>query len=99
MKTQRRIAALILVLLVAALSCTQSALIGVGGANIAQAATAATVTVSGTQWGISTCYLGATEGNVRFNINDLTDIGYNTYRVYGGMQRWEGVDDDGVYGS
>lgn len=68
-------------------------------APIAHAVTNATVTVSGTQWGISTSYLGATEGNVRFNVGDLTDIGYNTYRVYGGMQRWEAQDDDGVYGS
>ena len=73
--------------------------IGAYGPLTAYAASSATVTVSGTQWGISSCYLGATEGNVRFNVSDLTDVGYNTYRVYGGMQRWEGQDDDGVYGS
>lgn len=64
----------------------------------AQAASA-TITVAGTQWGTSTCYIGATEGNVRFNIADLQDAGMNTYRVYGGMQRWEQQDDDGVFGS
>jgi len=57
------------------------------------------ITVSGTQWGISACYLGATEGNVRFNAADITGAGMNTYRVYGGMSRWEAQDDDGVYGS
>ena len=67
-------------------------------AGRAEAATA-TVTVSGTQWGVSTCYLGATEGNVRFDVNDLTGAGINTYRIYGGMARWEWQDDDGVYGS
>jgi hypothetical protein len=67
-------------------------------ASQALAATA-TVTVAGTQWGVSSCYIGATEGNVNFNINDFTDLGINTYRVYGGMQRWEAQDDDGVFGS
>jgi hypothetical protein len=67
-------------------------------AGRAEAATA-TVTVSGTQWGTSTCYIGATEGNVRFDVNDLTGAGINTYRIYGGMARWEWQDDDGVYGS
>lgn len=89
-----------LVLLLILLTLTLAPSIGFNNTlKVAHAATPATVTVSGSQWGISTCYLGATEGNVRFNINDLTDIGYNTYRVYGGMQRWEAVDDDGVYGS
>ncbi|HEX8221503.1 MAG TPA: hypothetical protein VF914_20110 [Chloroflexia bacterium] len=62
-------------------------------------AASATITVAGTQWGTSTCYIGGTEGNVRFNIADLQDAGVNTYRVYGGMQRWEQQDDDGVFGS
>ena len=48
---------------------------------------------------MSTCYIGATEGNVRFNVADLQDAGLNTYRIYGGMSRWERQDDDGVYGS
>src|ERR1044071_477179 len=62
-------------------------------------AASATITVSGTPWGVSTCYIGATEGNVRFNIADLQDAGMNTYRIYGGMSRWEAQDDDGVFGS
>ncbi len=95
MKTIRRFALVLLVLIVVALSYLQT---GVKGAPQVAHAAVSTVTVSGSQWGISTCYLGATEGNVRFNISDLTDIGYNTYRIYGGMQRWEAQDDDGVYG-
>ena len=72
--------------------------------NSARSATAGrpgaqTLTVSGTQWGTSSCYIGATEGNVRFNVQDLVDAGINTYRIYGGMSRWEAQDDDGVYGS
>ncbi len=59
----------------------------------------ATVTVSGTQWGTSTTYLGANEGSSNFNIADLTDLGINTYRMYGGMSRWEWQDDSSVYGS
>jgi hypothetical protein len=64
----------------------------------AQAASAS-ITVSGTQWGVSTCYLGATEGNVRFDAADITGAGMNTYRIYGGMSRWQAQDDDGVYGA
>ena len=69
------------------------------GSQAAGGGSTATVTVSGTQWGVSSCYIGATEGNVNFNINDFTDLGINTYRVYGGMSRWEQQDDDGVFGS
>jgi hypothetical protein len=58
-----------------------------------------TITVSGTPWGTSTCYIGATEGNVRFDIDDLVEAGLTTYRIYGGMSRWEWEDDDGVYGA
>ena len=65
----------------------------------AYAAGNATVTVSGTQWGVSSAYLGANEGSSGFNIADLQDLGINTYRIYGGMSRWEAQDDDGVYGS
>jgi len=61
--------------------------------------TAATITVNGTQWGYSTCYIGAVEGSSRFNIADLQDLGINTYHLYGGMSRWEAQDDDGIYGS
>ena len=59
----------------------------------------ALVTVQGTQWGRSTCYIGATEGSRRFNISDLQDLGINSYHLYGGMSRWEAQDDDGMYGS
>src|SRR5690349_15233330 len=61
--------------------------------------TAATITVNGTQWRYSTCYIGAVEGSSRFNIADLQDLGINTYHLYGGMSRWEAQDDDGIYGS
>jgi hypothetical protein len=57
------------------------------------------VVVSGVQWGQSTCYIGAVEGSSGFNIADLKDLGVNTYRIYGGMSRWEAQDDSGVYGS
>lgn len=49
--------------------------------------------------GMSTRYIGAVEGNVNFDRADLQDLGINTYRIYGGMSRWEFEDDDGVYGS
>jgi hypothetical protein len=65
----------------------------------AQARTAsATITVSGVQSAVGTCHIGATEGNVRFDAADLQDAGVNTYRIYGGMSRWEAQDDDGIYG-
>src|SRR5688572_30661766 len=70
-----------------------------GGPTPAPPPAGNTITVSGTPWGVSTCYIGATEGNVRFNVADLQDAGLNTYRIYGGMSRWERQDDDGVYGS
>jgi len=57
-----------------------------------------TITVSGMPWGTSTCYIGATEGNVRFDVADLQEAGITTYRIYGGMSRWEWEDDDGIYG-
>jgi len=72
--------------------------LGTAPATPAQAASA-TISVAGSQWGVSTCYLGATEGNVRFDVADLQEAGMNTYRIYGGMSRWEAQDDDGVYGS
>jgi hypothetical protein len=78
---------------------------GLGAAAFAQAAPAsartvpATVIASGAQWGVSTGHIGATEGNVRFDVADLQDAGINTYRIYGGMSRWEWQDDDGIYGS
>ena len=57
-----------------------------------------TIKISGTQWGVSTRYIGAVEGSIDFNINDLKNLGINTYRIYGGMSRWEAKDDDEVYG-
>ena len=69
------------------------------GMATAEDAPAATISVSGTRWGTSMCYIGATEGNARFDIADLRDAGINTYRIYGGMSRWEPQDDDGVFGA
>jgi len=87
-KQRPNLLAIVLLILIAA----------IGPATPAQAASA-TITVSGAQWGVSTCYLGATEGNVRFDVADLQGAGMNTYRIYGGMSRWEAQDDDGAYGS
>jgi hypothetical protein len=70
-----------------------------GGPTATPGSGPANITVSGTPMGTSSCYLGANEGSSDFNINDFTDLGINTYRIYGGMSRWEPVDDDGVYGS
>jgi hypothetical protein len=66
---------------------------------VAPGAPAATISVAGTRWGTSTCYIGAVEGNTRFNIEDLREAGINTYRILGGMARWEPRDDDGVFGA
>ncbi|MHC4788099.1 MAG: glycosyl hydrolase [Planctomycetota bacterium] len=68
-------------------------------ATATDAATDAAIEVSAEQWGVSTRYIGANEGDVRFCIEDLTDCGINTYRIYGDMSRFEPADDDGVYGS
>jgi hypothetical protein len=57
-----------------------------------------TLVIDNQTMGISTQYIGAVEGNVNFDLNDLQDLGINTYRIYGGMSRWEYEDDDGVYG-
>lgn len=56
------------------------------------------ISSSGTPRGISTHYIGAVEGSADFNLDDLKDLGINTYRIYGGMSRWEAQDDDGRYG-
>ncbi len=56
------------------------------------------ITVSGRQWGNSTCFIGATEGSSRFSIADLRDLGVNSYHIYGGMSRWEAQDDSSRYG-
>ena len=58
----------------------------------------ATIQVSSTVIGNSTRYIGACEGNVDFDPADIADLGINTYRLYGGMSRWETEDDDGIYG-
>ncbi|NJK77259.1 MAG: hypothetical protein HC786_14125 [Richelia sp. CSU_2_1] len=57
-----------------------------------------TLKFANTPAGISTRYIGAVEGNINFDIKDLQDLGINTYRIYGGMSRWEPEDDDGKYG-
>lgn len=59
----------------------------------------ATIKVYDLSIGTSTRYIGAVEGNVNFDRADLQDLGINTYRIYGGMSRWESQDDDGIYGS
>ena len=56
------------------------------------------LTITSREVGVTSCFIGATEGNVRFDPADLRDLGLNTYRVYGGMSRWEAHDDDGAYG-
>ncbi|WP_201362687.1 hypothetical protein [Dictyobacter formicarum] len=56
------------------------------------------ISVKGTQWGVSTCYIGATEGSSDFNSADFIDLGINSYHVYGGMSRWEYQDDSSIYG-
>lgn len=56
------------------------------------------IEVSNAMLGQSTEYIGACEGNVNFDLADLEDLNINTYRIYGGMSRWESEDDDGVYG-
>src|SRR6266852_8019425 len=58
----------------------------------------ATLSVDGSQWGVSTCYISEVEGSSRFNIADLQDLGINNYHLYGGMSRWEAQDDSGIYG-
>ena len=57
-----------------------------------------TVTVVPTPIGITTHHIGVVEGNVAFKPVDLADLGMNTYRIYGGIPRWEASDDDRLYG-
>ncbi len=61
--------------------------------------TEATITVSPKQWGVSTRYIGGTEGATRFDICDFVDSGINTLRIYGDMSRFEPTDDGGAYGA
>lgn len=56
------------------------------------------IVISNRVLGRSTQYIGAVEGNIAFDPADLEDSGINTYRIYGGMSRWESNDDDKVYG-
>jgi len=58
-----------------------------------------TLTASGTQWGVTSQYLGANAGSPQFNINDLVDLAINSYRIYGGMSRWEPTNAESTYGS
>jgi hypothetical protein len=58
-----------------------------------------TLTASGSQSGVTSQYLGANEGSSQFNINDLVDLGIDTYRLYGGMSRWEPTSAESTYGS
>lgn len=64
----------------------------------AQSAAPSTLRVRDRVLGQSTRYIGAVEGNIAFNPADLDDLKINTYRIYGGMSRWEPEDDDGIYG-
>ena len=58
----------------------------------------ATITVSPEQWGVSTRYIGGTEGDSRFDIEEMKECGINTLRIYGDMSRFEPTDDGGEYG-
>ncbi len=60
---------------------------------------ATTIKIYATPLGASTRYIGACEGDMGFSRADLIDLNLNTYRIYGGMSRWEMEDDDGTYGS
>ncbi|MBE9030047.1 hypothetical protein IQ266_09940 [filamentous cyanobacterium LEGE 11480] len=66
--------------------------------TIATATSTITIKLAHHPIGISTQYIGACEGNVNFDQADIEDLGINTYRLYGGMSRWEPTDDDGKYG-
>lgn len=83
-------------------NCIIGILIALGiewcGVTTAFARDIATIKISGTAAGVSTRYIGAVEGNINFDLKDLQDLGINTYRIYGGMSRWEPEDDDGKYG-
>jgi hypothetical protein len=69
------------------------------GMAVPQGASTTTLSISQQPMGKSTCYIGAVEGDTRFNLRDLTDLGINSYRIFGGMPRWEPVDDSAIYGS
>ncbi len=58
-----------------------------------------TITVSGTPAGLTEQNIGAVEACGRFETASMTGLGIKNFRFYGGMQRLEPNDDDGVYGS
>jgi hypothetical protein len=60
--------------------------------------TSASLNVYNSSIGLSTFYIGACEGDMDFRREDFIDLQINTYRIYGGMSRWETEDDDGIYG-
>jgi hypothetical protein len=94
MKTQLRYATLALaaLLVLSLLVC--------GVMNLpARAATPLALTITGTQVGNCQRWVGAVEAASDFDPADVAEIGIDAYRIYGGMSRWEKVDDDGVYGS
>ena len=67
----------------------------------AQADSKATITVSSSQWGQSTYYIGAGDGFVpdqKAAFAEIKDLGLNTMRVSGQASNWEPVDDSPVYG-
>jgi hypothetical protein len=79
-------------------TCSLALILILSSLRSAQAQTPLTLQVLARPMGITSRYIGATEGNVNFDIRDLQDLGINTYRLYGGMSRWEATDDDGRYG-
>src|SRR5688500_17365522 len=52
------------------------------------------LTVTNTQIGITQQMIGAVEGDGGFSTADMTELGINNYRMYGGASRYEPVDDD-----
>jgi len=56
------------------------------------------ITVGAGQIGVTQANTGANEGAGGFNINDITDVGFKNYRIYGGTGRYEPTDDGGAYG-
>jgi hypothetical protein len=62
------------------------------------AATALTVKVSKPSSGRSIRYIGVNYGSALPQVNDLRELGVTSYRLLGGMARFEPADDDGKYG-
>lgn len=80
----------------AALSATRAAAGHGGGGG---GGTAVTLTVGATQDGVTQASTGANEGAGGFDVADITGLGLTNYRIYGGMSRFEPVDDSTTYGS